>query len=170
MNEKNTDEDVLKALRYLKNGKACFNDMILNEFLKSSQDLMFPLYTNIFNLVFDTGKIPDKWAEGYIVPIYKNKGNVMESDNYSGITFLSCMGKLFTSILNNKLNDYLSRYETLGEEQAGFRKHYGTRGHIFDLKCLIDLYLCKKKKLYCEFVDYKKRLIESIELLFGRKC
>ena len=130
--------------------------MILNEFLKSSQVLMLPLYTKIFSLVFDTGKIPDKWAEGYIVPIYKNKGDVMDPDNYRGITLLSCMGKLFTSILNNKLNDYLSRYEILGEEQAGFRKHYGTCDHIFNLKCLIDLYLCKKKKLYCAFVDYKK--------------
>ena len=74
MNEKITDEDVLKALRSLKNGKACSNDMILNEFLKSSQDLMLPFYTKIFNLVFDTGKIPDKWAEGTLSQFIRTKG------------------------------------------------------------------------------------------------
>ena len=42
------------------------------------------------------------------------------------------------------------------EEQAGFRKNYSTTDHIFNLKCLIDLYLFRGKKLYCAFIDYKK--------------
>ena len=129
---------------------------------------MLPLYTKIFNLVFDTGKIPDKWVEGYIVPIYKNKGDVMDPDNYRGITLLSCMGKLLTSILNNKLNDYLSRYEILGEEQAGFRKHYGTCDHIFNFK-LICIFV-KRKSYIMHLWIIRKHLIQSIELLFGRKC
>ena len=91
-------------------------------------------------------KIPEKWAEEYIVPIYKNKGDIGDPDDYRGITILSCMGPVLTSILNNKLNTYLSNYSCLGEEQAGFRKNYGTCDHIFNLTCLIDLCLCKKKK------------------------
>ena len=44
----------------------------------------------------------------------------------------------------------------LAEEQAGFHKCYGTTDHIFNLKCLIDLYLFRAKDLYCAFTDYKK--------------
>ena len=33
---------------------------------------------------------------------------------------------------------------------------YGTVDHIFNLKCLIDLYLFGRKKLYCAFVDFCK--------------
>ena len=44
----------------------------------------------------------------------------------------------------------------LCEKQAGFRKNYSTTDHIFNLKCLIDLYLFRGKKLYCAFIDYKK--------------
>ena len=44
----------------------------------------------------------------------------------------------------------------LGVEQAGFRKGQSTIDHIFTLHCLIDVYLRKKKKLYCAFVDYRK--------------
>ena len=122
-NESITEEDVLNAIRALKNGKAYSKDLILNEFLKTSQELMLPLYTKHFNMIFESGRVPEIWAEGYII-IYKNKGEILNPDNYRGITILSCMGKLFTSVLNNKLNDYLSNYEILGEEQAGFRKMF----------------------------------------------
>ena len=42
-------------------------------------------------------------------------------------------------------------YACIGEEQAGFRKSYNTLDHIFNMKCLIDLYLFKKQKLFCAF-------------------
>ena len=69
---------------------------------------------------------------------------------------MSCFGKLFTAVLNNRLNRYLEDMNILNEEQAGFRKSYSTTDHIFNLKCLIDLYLFRGKKLYCAFIDYKK--------------
>ena len=56
----------------------------------------------------------------------------------------------------------------LAEEQAGFRKGYSTIDHILNLKCLIDLYLFRGKKLYCAFIDYKKALILLIASIFGK--
>ena len=44
----------------------------------------------------------------------------------------------------------------LCEEQAGFRKGYNTIDHIFNLKCLVDMYLHRKKQLFCAFIDYRK--------------
>ena len=65
INEKITDDDELKALKSLKNGKACASDdQILNEFLKSSQQLMLPLYTRLFNFVFETGKNSREMGRG----------------------------------------------------------------------------------------------------------
>lgn len=69
---------------------------------------------------------------------------------------MSCFGKLFTAVLNNRLNRYLENMNILNEEQAGFRKNYSTTDHIFNLKCLTDPYLFRGKKLYCAFIDYKK--------------
>ena len=89
--------------------------------------------------MFSSGIIPDEWSQGIISPIYKNKGDNANPDNYRGITILSCFGKFFTAVLNNRLNKYLENMNLLCEEQAGFRKSYGTTEFIFNLKCLIDL-------------------------------
>ena len=98
----------------------------------------------------------NEWSQGMISPIYKNKGDKANPDNYRGITILSCFVKLFTSVLNNRLNNYLESMNLICEEQAGFRKHYGTTDRIFNLKCIIDLYLCRDKQRFCAFIDYKK--------------
>jgi hypothetical protein len=149
-----TEKDVLDAVKCLKNNKACDSDLILNEFLKHSRSKLLPVFVKLFNVVFDSGIIPDSWSGGIIVPIYKNKGHPASPDNYHGITILSCFGKLFTTILNNRLKSYLDNMSILCEEQAGFRKHYSTTDHIFNLKCLIDMYLRCNKTLLCAFIFF----------------
>ena len=53
----------------------------------------------MFNLVLDSG-IPDNWTIGIIKPIYKNKGDVKDPNNFKAVTLIGCLGKLFTSIIN----------------------------------------------------------------------
>jgi hypothetical protein len=76
--------------------------------------------------------------------------------NYRGITLLSCVGKLFTACLNSRLSLYLESAGILGDEQAGFRDGFCTLDHIFVLNSLVELYLCRGKRIYCAFIDYKK--------------
>ena len=90
------------------------------------------------------------------MPLYKNKGERSDPDNYRGITLLSCMGKLFTALLNYRLTKYLDATGTIGDEQAGFRHGYSTIDHIFTLHAIIDLYLRRGKRLYIAFIDYRK--------------
>ena len=74
---------------------------------------------------------------------------------------LSALGKLFTSILNNRLYDYMVQKGILKAEQGGFRKTHGTVDSIFTLKMLIDKYVQSKPKkhrnlLFSCFVDFRK--------------
>ncbi len=151
-----TEEEVRKSTSYLKNGKASGIDHIINEFIKHSPPQMVTLIVNFFNLILETGIVPQDWTLGIIVPIYKNKGSMEDPDNYRGITLLSCMGKLFTAILNKRLYQFLDLNKLLGEEQAGFREGYSTLDHIFVLNSLIELYLGKGRRIYAAFVDYRK--------------
>ena len=115
------------------------------------------IYVDLFNRILYEGHIPKSWIMGMIVPIHKNKGDKGDFNNYRGITLLSCLGKLFTSVINNRLNKFAEETKLINENQTGFRKNYSTLDHIFLLKNLIDL--CVKndnQKLYCAFIDYKK--------------
>ena len=107
------------------------------------------------NIVLNTVFIPTEWYLGIISPLYKNRGDVNDPDNYRGITLLSCTGKLFTTCLNYRLSCYVED-NSLGKEQAGFRVGYSTIDHIFVLQIIIELYQSVKKRLYCEFIDYRK--------------
>ena len=44
----------------------------------------------------------------------------------------------------------------MSEAQAGFRKGYSTTDQIFTLKCIVELFLCQGRRLFCTFVDYSK--------------
>jgi hypothetical protein len=89
-------------------------------------------------------------------PIFKNKGSKLDPKNYRPITLLSCIGKIFTSILNGILNVYFEQYPILNENQAGFRHGYSTTDHMFSLYALFELLCAKKKNLHCAFIDFEK--------------
>ena len=80
---------------------------------------------NLFNRILDTGKYPALWSFGLIVTFHK-KDDRSKVENYRGITLLSALGKLFTSILNNGQYDYIVQKGILKAEEGGFRKMHGT--------------------------------------------
>ena len=128
--------------------------MLINEYFNCSKEVILHLITDLFNLILQKGIVPNEWGIGIIKPIYKNKGDRSNPEFYRGITLLSCLGKLFTAVLNKRLTDYLEKNDIIGEEQAGFRKDYNKIDHIFVLKSITELYLNQNKKLFCLFVDY----------------
>ena len=92
---------------------------------------------------------------GSIVPIFK-KGDNKNPNNYRGITILSCLGKLFTRLMNNRLSKWAESESRITNSQYGFRKGKSTTDCVFILKGLIDMILSQGNKLYAAFVDYEK--------------
>ena len=156
INQTITVSEVVFSVKKLKNNKASGIDSIINEFIKSCPQNMLQLVVKFFNIVLESGIVPTDWCIGMIQPLYKNRGNVNNPDNYRGITLLSCIGKLFTAVINARLTFYLEGLGIMGEEQAGFREGYSTTDQCFVLYSLIDFYLFGGQRLYCAFIDYKK--------------
>ena len=151
-----TADEISKHIASLKKNKSPGIDCILNEFIKNCPENVINVIVLIFNLVLESGIIPSDWTIGIIKVLYKNKGDINDVNNYRGITLLSCIGKLFTSVLNSRLYDYLTTAKLLGSEQVGFRPKHSTLDHIFALQILANYYKDTGKQLYCAFVDYSK--------------
>ena len=69
---------------------------------------------------------------------------------------LSCLGKLFKSIINSKLTVFSDEVELLETNQSGFRQGYSTTDNIFILHILLELLKGTKKNMYCAFIDFEK--------------
>ena len=151
-----TEKEVLAAIKSLKNNKEPGSDKLLNDFFLNSPPFLVSIYTKLFNVVLDTGIIPENWTTGIIIPVYKNKGCPTDPYNFRAITLISCLGKLFTSIVNTRLNFLANEVTLIHENQAGFRKGYTTIDNIFVLHVLIELYFSFGKKLFCTFIDFRK--------------
>ena len=150
-----TSEEVFKSIKQLKNGKSGGSDLLLNEFFICGSDILCPYLLSLFNFIFDSGIYPEAWGEGLLVPLHK-KGSHMNPLNYRGITLLSVLGKLFTRLLNNRLDDWAEKYRIYIEAQNGFRRGRGTVDSAFILSNIISSFLENGKKLYAFFVDYSK--------------
>lgn len=58
---------------------------------------------------------------------------------------VSCLGKLYTAVINNRLNSYCEKYSTISEKQAGFRTEYSTLDNKFTLYAtMIYFLLCNR--------------------------
>ena len=155
LNKPISESEVRAAIKQLHNNKSAGLDNIKNEHIKSKSSVMILIYTKLFNLIFDNAVIPESWSLGVIKPIYK-KGDPTLPQNYRPITILSCLGKMFTSVLNNRLKAYSDKYNIIESCQAGFRSQHSTADNIFIIKCLIDIARANKTKLFSCFIDFKQ--------------
>ena len=93
----------------------------------------------LFNSLIQHGYVCSEFLKGTIVPLVKDySGNIYTASNYRGVTLISAVGKLFTSILNTRLNDWAETYGILCEIQFGFRRERGTADCMFILHGLIE--------------------------------
>jgi hypothetical protein len=95
---------ILKCIKKLKNNKACGEDLVIHDYIKSTTNTFIDIYEQLFNIIFETGIVPDNWLMGYIKLIYKNKGDKMDPKNYRPITILSCLGNNRMVTLSRKLH------------------------------------------------------------------
>ena len=147
--------EIKKGIQLLKNGKSGGPDLLLNVFLKYGNDDILLYLHSLFNKIFDIGYFPESWGDGFIVPLHK-KGSTDNVENYRGVTLLSIVRKLFSNILNLRLDKWTEDYHVYVEAQAGFRKGMGTIDNIFILHSLISHRVNEKKMLFSAFIDFKK--------------
>ena len=153
--------EVYNVLSCIKAGKSPGSDCITNNMLLLSKENINETLTSIFSVIFSNGIFINEWHKTIISPVFK-KGNDLICSNYRPISLTSLLSKIYTSILNNRLKEYVTALDIIPEEQAAFRANFSTTDHIFTLYTLITKQFCQDRKLYVAFIDYRK-MFDSVQ-------
>ena len=118
---------------------------------------MLNVLLKLFQLCFDSGKIPSQWQKSIINPIPKSKENDPRIPlNYRGISLMCCSAKLYSSLLNERIMHLLEEESSIVDEQNGFRKRRSCQDHIFVLDSIIRNRREEGLATYVAFIDLKK--------------
>ena len=149
-----SSKELHSAIAPLKNNKALGLDSISNEMLKcgfSKNCLLKP-----FNSILTDRSYPTYWKKAYLSPIHKG-GTLDNTNNYRGISVLSCVAKLFNTVLTKRLDDFLNNHNLINSVQIGLTKKARTSDHMFVLRTLIEKYTKNKNgKLFTCFINFCK--------------
>ena len=148
-------DELIKAIRLLKNNKAAGPDKIIAEMLKATPTDLLSLILKIMNTIKTTCHYPSSWALGITSLLYK-EGDDEDPNNYRAITVTAALSKVFAIMLNERLENWSISNNVMRIEQIGFQKKSRTSDHLFVLKTVIDFYKSQGQTVYVCFVDFQK--------------
>ncbi|KAK3550470.1 hypothetical protein QTP86_029428 [Hemibagrus guttatus] len=145
-------DEVRKALKRMKSGKAVGPDDIPVEVWKCLGEAAVEFLTSLFNRVLESERMPEEWRRSVLVSIFKNKGDVQSCSNYRGIKLMSHTMKLWERVVEARLRKVVE----ICEQQYGFMPRKSTTDAIFALRILMEKYRDGQRELHCVFVDLEK--------------
>ena len=140
------------AIKSLKNNKVSGIDEIPPELLKHGHDIIVEQLTNLFN-IWNNENVPVDWTRHIAVKVPK-KGNMSDCNNWSGITLLSGVSRVFCRVLLRWLQGETDL--TLRKEQESLRSGWSCTKQIFTLYTIIKQCFEHQKMLVINLIDFKK--------------
>ena len=124
-------KQVFDILSKLKKGKAMGQNMIPNQILKSSKNIISQSLADIFNASLKSSIFPDDLKIARVAPIFK-EGDRDDMTNYRPISVLCTVACVFERLLYNQLHGYLIDNKILHNNQWGFRSLHSTSLVLID--------------------------------------
>ena len=109
---------------------------------------------NLCQRIFRSG-VPDRWNVAWVVSIPK-KGDPKCMDNYRGISLISIIVKLVTSIVTERVQTTLEAKRWFIREQAGFRRGEEAVAQACALYEVLSRQISEDKQTFMAFIDIKK--------------
>ena len=125
------DTEIRKQLSKMGRNKACGPDdlPIELEAIMVVAEMKPELLTYALQRIMADG-IPDSWKKSKLIPIFKNKGDILECNNYRGIKLMSHFMKLWKRVIEARLREIVN----IRENQFGFRQGISTTEPVFALR------------------------------------
>jgi hypothetical protein len=166
LNRDFTPSEILAAINVSLPGKSAGVDGVPMEFLKyATQDpldprgkpinVLVPHITYLFNKVLVEG-YPSSWSTNALTPVPKPKGNPELTDDHRGIAVSTCLSKLYSLVILQRMDKWAEDGGLRAAGQAGFRHSRGGNDNAFILNTLYDKYKAASKPIYTAFIDFRK--------------
>ena len=126
------------------------------------------LLHKFFSICFKSGICLTEWYKSHIKPIPKKDKDPRDPLNNRCITIMCCVAKVYSSILNRRIQAFLEENNLLVDEQNGFRASRSCIDHIFSLCSILRNRKLQGYDTFISFVDFKKAFdsVDRTILLF----
>ena len=147
-----TLEMITKAIIKMASGKAAGPSGIVAEMLKPVGEAGAEEARALVENIISEGCIPTDWQEGFIVNLYKGKGDALNRGNYRGQKLIEQVMKVLERVVEGLIRQRVE----IDEMQCGFMSGSGTTDAIFIVRQLQEEHLAANKPLYMAFIDLEK--------------
>ena len=117
-------EEVTKALKAMKNGKAPGPDELSTEALKALDEYNVDIITDLCNTIYSSGFIPVDMKQPIFVTLPK-KPKAQNCTEFRTISLMSHVTKLLLKVIQQRITDKIDK--EVSRLQSGFRPGTGTR-------------------------------------------
>ena len=125
--------------------------------IKEVLDLIVQPLTYITNLSLSSGIVPDQMKIARVVPLFKT-GDLSQFTNYRPVSVLSAFSKCLEGTVYNRLINFLNKFNTLSNNQYGFRKNHSTAYALIQLYDKLSDATDQGKVTLGLFIDLSKAL------------
>ena len=130
---------VKECLLSLKNKKTEGMDRIPQCVLLDGADVLSQPLTELLRLIYHEKNVPDQWLVAKTIPVYKNKGNKKDIENYRPIANLCAASKIFEKLILKRILEIqeTNGVDLTGTNQHGFKKAHSTSTLSAEIQSLI---------------------------------
>jgi hypothetical protein len=148
-------------------------DELSGKLILQSADIILDTLLTIVNQSLSEGIYPDALKISKVIPVFKNKGDRNEFNNYRPISIIPQFGKILEYVFCKRLVDYLESHNLLNANQFGYRKARSTEQALFKMVDHILNHINERYKVMGIFCDLSKafdiinheKLIKKCQLL-----
>lgn len=153
LNSPITTEQVLEAIKSLKNGRAAGPDEVYGEYLKYGGPRVATEFAKIFNKMFEHHSSLPELLDGILIPLNK-PAKQRRVENTRPITLLNTIRKLLSNIVLQTARPALEGY--ISVNQSGFRRNRSTTDVIWTYRWMIAHTQKYQEAFYIMGIDLSK--------------